>query len=515
MRIGRWARAVGVAGLTVVAVACDDPESNQGPDIVDELDGGSGSDGAVGEGGNGPGSGAEGGLDTRDGGLGFNNPFAIHGRLASAPGDKQAKAGGDAAIEHSITHVMAVNSATANPVRYVAELAPDGSFAIGIDLNTPWVLVLVDSHQVGADMTAGVFRAEDFDLDSLSPTAAGSLELGDVTVDETFAASAAISTTALLSSLGLSEAAARLIGAVDDISLRYVNPDIDGNGKIDALEGVSYPLDFHLRYTMQTGPTPIPLTALLNQYADENSTSATYGLGSAIAWWEPTRFGTTTAADYRIRFPHSFGTYTAPPTIGGFVANTWIELDSAFYTSAGPNSVGLSFNQSQPFPSGTYQFQVKDTVLTYTDVHTHSLAELNQNAHLIVPFVKLNAPNTSCEGWTCKISGFDYRWMKRTPTSWVAATEEEVALIVPNRGGFLGFRPGGVSGKVLEYAIPGEPVTGTIPFASPTNIQGGVTEAEIADLAVDDLCHVGISYDDTLGMRIFLGYQTAPSCPSN
>jgi hypothetical protein len=513
MSIGCWARAVGVAGLTVV-VACDDPESPSDSGIVEVFDdGGSGPDGAIGDGGSGVGHGSEGGPGVQDGGTGINNPFAIYGRLASAPGDKQLKAGGDAAVEHSITHVMAVNSATANPVRYVAEIAADGSFAIGIDLNAPWVIVLVDSHQVGADMTAGVFRAQDFDLDSLSPTAAGRLELGDVTVDDSGAASASITTTALLSSLGLTAEAAVLIGAVDDISLRYVNPDIDGNGKIDALEGVSYPLDFHLRYTMQTGPTPIPFTALLNQYADANSTMATYGLGSAIAYWEPTRFGTTSAADYRIRFPHSFGTYSAPPTIGAFTANTWIEQDSAFYSSAGTNSLGISFNQSQPFPIGTYEFGVKDTVLTFTNVHTHSLAELNQNAHLIVPFIKLNAPNATCEGWTCKVSGFDYKWMKRTPTSWVAATEEEVALIVPLRGGFLGFRPGGVSGKVLEYRIPGAPVTGTINFAATSNIQGGVSAGEIADLTVDDLCHVGLSYDDTLGMRIFVGYQQGPGCP--
>jgi hypothetical protein len=52
----------------------------------------------------------------------------------------------------------------------------------------------------------------------------------------------------------------------------------------------------------------------------------------------------------------------------------------------------------------------------------------------------------------------------------------------------------------------------SLSFAAPSNIQGGVTPEQIANLMVGQLCQLGVSYDDTLGMRIFQGWQTGPSC---
>jgi hypothetical protein len=503
MSVGRWTRAFGVVGLTILSLACDDPESKGSP--ATDPDGG---EQAPLDGGD---EGRGGGGGTDDGGLDLDKPFEIRGRLASAPGDKRSKAGGDAAIAHAITHVMAVNAATASPTRYLAALRTDGSFVIGVDVNAPWALVLVDSHQVGRDMVAGVFRAADFDLDTLAPTRSGMTDLGDLTIEDDLGATASIVTSDLLSSLGLSADAARLLGAMDDVSLRYVNPDVDGNGKIDVLEGATFPLDFHLRYVLSTGSVPIPLTALLNRFADPSNTIAAYGLGSAIVAFDPKAFGETTAADYRIRFPDAAGAYTAPPSIGGFDANAWIDDDTAFFLDAGPNTFGLSFNQAQPFPVGTYQFQIKNAVLTFTDVRTRSLAELNENRHLIVPFLKLLAPETTCEDWSCHVTGFEYRWRKRSEGAWVSATAEEIAVLIPARGGYFSFHPGGNPGKRLAYALPGVTVTGTVSFDEPTHALG-MTANEVPDLTLEALCRVDISYDDTLGMRIFQGFRSAPSC---
>ncbi|HEY6879503.1 MAG TPA: hypothetical protein VI299_15860 [Polyangiales bacterium] len=442
----------------------------------------------------------------------FNNAFAIRGRLAAAPGDKRTKAGGDAAIEHSVTHVMAVNPAAANPTRYIQPVAPDGSFAIGVDLHTPWVIVLVDGHQVGANMIAGVFRASDFDLDSIAATAPGMLDMGDLNVDgNTGTATASVSTSSLLSALGLSTETATLLGSMDDISLRYVNPDIDGNGMIDAQEGVSYGLDFHLRFTMSDGSQTIGLDGLFNRYADPATTRATYSLGSAIASWGMTRFGVTTVADYRVRFPTSSGTFSAPPSSASYSANVWIEDDAWLYTSAGPSSVGISFDNTQPFPIGEYDFEVKGTQLTFTDVRTHTLEELNRGADLVIPFLKLNTRESACTGWSCQVSGFDYKWMKRTEAGWVEATAQEVALLVPQQGGYISLNLGTNRDKRLEFVIPGNPTTGTLSFSTPSNATN-VSPAEIAALTAGEICHLGVSYDDTLGMRIFQGWNTNPSC---
>ncbi|MDB4985980.1 MAG: hypothetical protein JWN04_1158, partial [Myxococcaceae bacterium] len=217
---------------------------------------------------------------------------------------------------------------------------------------------------------------------------------------------------------------------------------------------------------------------------------------------------------YRVKFASSSGNFEAPPAHGSFLANQWIDDDSYFYTSAGTSSVGLSFDATEPFPIGTYVFEVKGTALTFIDVRTHTLAELNSSDNLIIPFLKLNAVDASCSDWSCSVTGFDYRWMKHTETGWVLATAEEVALFIPQQGGFLGFQPSGDASKRLEYVIPGSPVSGTIPFALTNNIQGSVTPADIAALTAGQLCHVGVSYDDTLGMRIFQNWQQNPGCPN-
>jgi hypothetical protein len=517
--MARWRSALGALGLVCAVAACDEAKSEPepgGPDAspAGPLPGQPGPDAA------GPGPVRNPPLGSsdagRDGAVGVgmpppNAPFTIRARLASAPGDKRQK-GPDGGIEHRVTHVMAVNPAAANPIRYVSALADDGTFSLGVDLNTPWVIVLVDGNQTGSDMIAGIFRGRDFDLDSLAATRTGMVDLGDVNVDSAGVASAAVSTMNLLTALGLSEAAATLLGAMDDISLRYVNPDVDANGKIDALEDHRFGLDFHLRYSMIADGRQVTLADLLNRYADPSTTAATYGLGSAIATWAQGFFPPASAADFRIRFPTASGSLWAAPMGGTFLADQWIEEDAYFYTSAGSNSLGVSFDSTQPFPTGSYIYEVKGTALTFTNVRTHTLEELNRGAELIIPFLKVNAPDATCVGWSCKVSGLDYRWMKRASSGWTPATAEEIALVVPQRGGFLGFAPGSDMTKRLEFTIPGLPVEGTLSFAAPSNIQGGVTPDEIANLTVGDLCHVGVSYDDTLGMRIFQNWTHGPNC---
>jgi hypothetical protein len=441
----------------------------------------------------------------------FTNAFAVRGRLLSAPGDKRAKAGGDAAVEHAITHVMAVNPATANPVRYLQPLAADGSFAIGVDLGTPWVIVLVDSHLIGRDMIAGIFRSSAFDLDSIAATRPGTLELGDVTVSEGGTASATVPSSSLLSALGLSEAAATFLGEMDDISLRYVNPDIDGNGKIDVAEGVSYGLDFHLRFNMSDATGNIGLDDVLGRFSDPTTTRASYNLGSAIAIWAPNKYGALTAADFRIRFPTASGPFSAPPLVSSYSANVWIEDDAAFYTSAGTDALGISFDATQPFPLGEYDFEIKGNQLSFTNVRTHTLEELNAGANLIVPFLKLNASDPSCTGWSCAATGFGYTWMTKVADTWQPATAEQVALLIPMQGGYISFQYGTGNDKRLGYTIPGSPLTGTIPFTMTQNNQN-VPIADLNTISIGQICHLGVSYDDTLGMRIFQGWETNPAC---
>ncbi|MET0341522.1 MAG: hypothetical protein ABW252_11025 [Polyangiales bacterium] len=492
-------------GLALMGAGCDEDEDT--PDGTGSSDGGFDAQAGLHDAAAPP-------LDASDAARpAFNNAFAIHGRIGSAPGDKQLKqAGGDAAVVHAITHIMAVNPATANPVRYVQPVAADGSFAIGVDLNAPWVLVLVDATQVGRAMIAGVFRGDAFDLDSVAATRPGTLDLGSLDIDEsTLAARATVSTSTLLSSLGLTESGATLLGALDDVSLRYVNPDIDGNGKVDALEGVAYPLDFHLRYDMRNGSQDVALVDLLAGFTAGASARARYTVGSAIVSWDPRRFGATSPSDYRVRFPSFGGSFSAPPLSGTFGVGEWI-TGVNLYLSAGSSSVGVSFDATQPFPTGEYVYEVQGTALTFTDVRTHTLPELNAGDGLILPFLKVDPAVAGCTGWSCAVTGFGYQWMKRDGEGFTPATAEEVALVVPQGGGFITFVLGSDTNKRLSYTIPGSPATGTIALTATAFPPENVVPADLTNLTVDKICQLGVSYDDTLGMRIFLAWRAHAGC---
>src|SRR3954467_5310048 len=180
--------------------------------------------------------------------------LTLSGRVA-----RTVARGRDAAVTgtRAITHVMAVDPESASPHRSLARVGSDGSFELELEVGRPYVLVFVDDTAVGADMAVAVFRAGT--LDTLSPQLAGHVTLGDVQIDPAaHTASPGVAYDDLLTQLGLSAAAAEYLGSIDDLSLRYANPDIDGDGTI-ALEGHHYfALDFHVRSNMRRGSATGP-----------------------------------------------------------------------------------------------------------------------------------------------------------------------------------------------------------------------------------------------------------------
>jgi hypothetical protein len=81
-------------------------------------------------------------------------------------------------------------------------------------------------------MIVGVFHAKG--LATLAPRKKAQVSFGDMTVKYGIV-EAPVPYENLLSAMGIDEASALYLSSVDDISLRMVNPDIDGNGRIDAL----------------------------------------------------------------------------------------------------------------------------------------------------------------------------------------------------------------------------------------------------------------------------------------
>jgi hypothetical protein len=99
-------------------------------------------------------------------------------------------------------------------------------------------------------------------------------------------------------------------------------------------------------------------------------------------------------------------------------------------------------------------------------------------------FIRLNTGDGA-------ITSVEYRWMKRASAeAWIPCTSEELDLVVGDRGGFLSVARGSSANRV-EVVIPRQPA-GTVPWAGPV-----MTPAEI--------CAMGLSYDDKLGLRLFVG----------
>lgn len=100
-------------------------------------------------------------------------------------------------------------------------------------------------------------------------------------------------------------------------------------------------------------------------------------------------------------------------------------------------------------------------------------------------FVRLN----TAEG---AVTSIDYRWMKReSPTAWVPATPEEIALTIGSAGGFISFHRVPSWSNETGVSIPAD-AAGTIPWTG-------------SPLAPNDICGMAVSYDDKLGLRHFEG----------
>ena len=238
---------------------------------------------------------------------------ATNGALAAAGSSALAAT----AAGRTITHVMAVDPETASPRRTLTKVGADGSFALTVDAGRPYVLVFIDDSAVGADMVVAIFR--DQTLDTITPVDAGGVNLGDVEVDsDSKTATTGMPYDMLLASLGLSQSAAEYLGSIDDLSLRYANPDIDGDGIIDITQQHQFSLDFHIRSNMLRGPGGAHLTVddLTDKFfASEGAEAATpdFNLASIYALYPASFDGTAyvdRAAPPGLPLQHG-GAYTA------------------------------------------------------------------------------------------------------------------------------------------------------------------------------------------------------------
>jgi hypothetical protein len=418
--------------------------------------------------------------------------LTISGRAHAA---RAEVAGAVAAGARTITHVMAVNPESASAERVLAKVGADGSFELGLALGKPYVLVFIDGTAIGGDMAVGMFRAGT--LDTVSPQLAGHLDLGEVMVEPSVQTAAiGISYDDLLAGLGLSPSAAAYLGAVDDLSLRYANPDLDGDGAIDLEQGRAYGLDVHVRADLRRGGhnlTVDDLTDHLLADAGPDAPVPVFQLTSAYALYPAaldattyvTQRGVSTMLDHGAAFRVTQEDGSTPAS-----ATSFSELSFGDTRGWGPDYrydalAGLDLPGSGGSPATlAYTLGASGTTLTFTNVVTRTRASLTEDGSLAI-FLRL----VTSDGHYTRL---DYRWMKRaSATAWLPATAEEIALTISSAGGHVSFHRAPAWRNEFGAAIPPEP-SGSIAWTWPAT-------------GPSDLCSIAVSFDDKLGLRHFIG----------
>jgi len=427
-----------------------------------------------------------------------SNPGGYHisGRVGSMVAARTAAP----AAPRTITHVMAVQPVSASPMRTLAAVGADGSFELEVTPGQPYVFVFVDSTAVGADMAVAMFRANT--LDTVSPQLEGHLDMGDVMIDPaTQVATSSTSYDQVIAELGLDPASAEYLGSVDDLSLRYANPDIDGDGTIDLVEDHQFGIDFHVRSNMRRGAATganFTVADMTDQFFPDSGpevATPVFNLTSAYAMY-PASIDPTTYIDmsHQPQLLQNGAAYhvtiadgspapanTSFSGMGGGMAGPMASWGADYDLEHDP---ALELPGSGGSPATiAYTLGATGTTLTFTNIVTRTKASLTADGTLSI-FTRLNTTGGT-------IASIDYIWKKRAAGAWVTATPEEIALTIGSEGGGMSFHVQPSWQNQTFVQIPAEPM-GTIAWTG-------------AAVAPSTVCGLAVSYDDKLGLRHFIG----------
>jgi len=411
-----------------------------------------------------------------------------------------------------VSHVVAVNTQTGATA--VAEVSDDGTFELDLDKQQPWVLNYVDDSKTGADMIVSTFASDT--LDTLNAGAdSASLDMGEVDVS---AVKAAMSTAAddFLASINMSASAAATVGAIDDVSLRYSNPDIDNNGTIDALEGKSYLIDFHNRFNAKTANgTLLGITDLKNTFYPDDVVFFYTGTG-IFPQIPRSDLNDTAPSTYSWKFSVDM------PTAGnggnlcsGLGANATIAAGTSCELTYS-NNVGadgdkyFTFNlETANLKAGDYTLAVGGKTYQWTNV---AVSDFSAGEGFLALFIRMDVDTNN------KLTGVSYQWKKKTASGFALATSEEVKLIVKSGdegfGGYISLKYQGDESKGgLGVQVSVKAPEGSVVFADSlaaddgaVNVNGSVLTKDMVKAGVDFAdftTNPGVSYDDKLGMRFF------------
>ncbi len=436
--------------------------------------------------------------------------FRVEGNVG-APIRRSARPGQRNLIgPRTVTDVLALDPSSQRFERRLAEVASDGSFQLDLAPDRLWLLTFLDRNQVGEAMLVSVFRSDT--LDTLVATASGTLSLGDVSVTSS-TATTAVAHDALLARLGLDPALAVELGAVDDVCLRYVNPDIDGNGVIDALEPAHrFMLDFHVHMEASDGARRYTVADTLDQFYDFSALAIRHTGTGVYVTYEAAFSSADARSSGSVTFDQDAYLFTSAGSADK-LASSPITGGDLIVGNAGPTSFGVYARPNAELPQGTYAFGLGADTLRFAPVRTRTATAIAAADGFVLPMVRFDLVDPTCTG-ACAIASVSYRWMRHHAGTWREATVDELRVFAAGNGGYLSIvRGGSSSGQRIGISIPPTSSSGTLAWDASSAWLEGLDAAAMAATTTDQLCHVGLSVDDMLGLRYFVGMDDAPgSC---
>ena len=346
-------------------------------------------------------------------------------------------------VGQATTHVMAVSPVAGDLVKVVAPTT-DGTFSVSVEANRPYALVFVDATQRGAGMVRGILRSDS--LDTFIPVVGGDIDLGEISIDSREATMAG-SSEDLDAALGVSRRTLATLGGIDDIALRYANPDMDNDGVIDATQGIAPTLEIHAEYTIQArGHDATARDFIISSHAPGFT-----HVGTGVYGRLPEAFGTVDRDDADVTFDEPYygywaGDQTAPVPGGQPVEHLTFGDDRTF---------GVFCRPDHAVPSGNYTFRSGPHSLDFSFVHPP--AEMTR--YQVMPRMQFVPVDPTCTS-DCALDRIEMAWQRQTDDGFVELTDEEAQVLRPVGSLDLVFSDGGTR----RYEFPIGTATAEVPW---------------------------------------------------
>jgi len=383
----------------------------------------------------------------------------------------------------AVTHVMAVSPVDGDLQKVVVPTS-DGEFSVEVEPGRPWALVFVDANRTGAKMVTGVLRSDT--LDTFLPEAAGEVELGYISFDGREATMAG-SSNSLDTALGLSRRTLATLGGLDDIALRYANPDIDGDGLLDIDQGHVARLELHVEYEL----TAAGRAAIPDDFIVRPQQMGYDHVGTGIYGRLPDQFAPVDRETASVTFGqpfygYAYGPFTAPVKAGQPVTDL---------TYGDSRTFGVFARPDHPVPYGDYHFQSGDDHLDFTLVRPPT----EMLRHQVMPRIRFVPKQEGCTS-QCAIDSIAFTWARNTDDGWIALTTEEASALQP--AGSIDVLS--TSGH-RHYELPPGYASGTLTWDQDLYLASTITTGNIT--------YVNIAFQTGPGMKMYasMGDGTGPT----